>query len=180
MKIELPPGVPRSPKKDAADLFDLRDSSDSDRNPKSLEASRSSGSSLTPPTRGTTAKPHREKKKTSIEEPKAGEEKPDVPVLANQVETSSEWSVSRVVSNTVNQDGAGQGEVEEDEKVEEDGGEVRGGKVRGGEVPGGENGRGEEIAPRSTPFRSRQVCSCLIIRLVFGFLALFSSSSNCK
>ena len=174
LKIELPPGVPRSPKKDAADLFDLRDSSDSDRNPKSLEASHSSGSSLTPPTRGTTAKPRREKKKTSVEEPKAGEEKPDVPVLSNQVETSSEWSVSRVVSNTVNQDGAGQGEVEEDGagqgEVEEGGGEVRGGK----------NGRGEEIAPRSTPFRSRQVCSCLIIRLVFGFLALFSSSSNCK
>ena len=149
--------MPRSPKKDAADLFDLRDSSDSDRNPKSLEASHSSGSSLTPPTRGTTAKPHREKKKTSIEEPKAGEEKPDVPVLANQVETSSEWSVRRVVSNTVSEDGTGQGEIEEDgagqgeveeggkdEKVEEGGGEVRGGK----------NGRGEEIAPRSTPFRS--------------------------
>ena len=154
MKIELPPGVPRSPKKDAADLFDLRDSTD--RNPKSLEASHSSGSSLTPPTRnprGTTAKPHREKKKTSVEEPKAGEEKPaEVAVLSNQVETSSEWSVSRVVSNTVNQDGAGQGEVEEDGagqgEVEEGGGEVRGGK----------NGRGEEIAPRSTPFRSRKVC----------------------
>ena len=163
MKIELPPGVPRSPKKDAADLFDLRDSTD--RNPKSLEASHSSGSSLTPPTRnprGTTAKPHLEKKKTSVEEPKAGEEKPaEVAVLSNQVETSSEWSVSRVVSNTVNQDGAGQGEVEEDgagqgeveeggkdEKVEEGGGEVRGGK----------NGRGEEITPRSTPFRSRKVC----------------------
>jgi len=124
VEIELPPGVPRSPKKDAADLFDLRDSSDSDRNPKSLEASRSSGSSLTPPTRNprsTTAKPRREKK-ASIEKPKAAEDKPDVAALSNQVETSSEWSISRVVSNTVSEDGTGQG------KDEENGGEVRGGK----------------------------------------------------
>ena len=123
--------MPRSPKKDAAVLFDLR-TSDSDRNPKMLEASRSSGSSLMPPTRNPRgrAKPH-------IEKPKAGEDKPDVadahPALANQVETSSEWSVSRIVSNTVIEDGTGQG------KVEEDGREVRG---------------GEEITPRSTPFRS--------------------------
>ena len=95
---------------------------------------------MTPPTRnprGTTAKPRREKK-ASIEKPKAAEDKPDVAALANQVETSSEWSISRVVSNTVSEDGTGQGEVEED----------------GGEVRGGKNGRGEEIAPRSTPFRS--------------------------
>ena len=108
--------MPRSPKKDAAILFDLRDS---DRNPKVLEDPRSSGSSLAPPPRNPkgTAKPRREKK-ASIEKPKSVEDNPDVvdtdQALLNQVETSSEKSVSRVVSNTVSQSGSGQGEVGEE------------------------------------------------------------------
>ena len=132
LKIELPPGVPRAPKK-ASSLVDLRNSE---------------------------PKPRREKK-VSIEEPRITEDKtPDADaeilqaVLSkNQVETSSKRPVSSVVLNRVSQDGG---------KAGQDSGEVQGRKNGAEEQVGGKqeilaDGR-EEIRPRSTPFRSRQVC----------------------
>ena len=164
LKIELPPGVPRSPKKDSSIVFDLRNS-DPDleplpfpsRNPRLLA-------------RGTTAKPLSREKKANIEKPTISvEEKPDVAHQAapsNQVETSSKKSVIRVVSNKVSQDDeTGQGKVEqEDEK----------------EVGGIRKNQREEITPRSAPFRSRQVCSShhqIIVWISFLFVNSSNSSS---
>ena len=131
LKIELPPGVPRAPKK-ASSLVDLRKSE---------------------------RKPRREKKVT-IEEPITGEDKPDADAETlqavfskNQVETSSKRPVSSVVLNRVSQDGG---------KAGQDSGEVQGRKNGAGEQVGGKQeilaDLREEIRPRSTPFRSRQVC----------------------
>ena len=154
LKIELPPGVPRSPKKVSPIVFDPRNSDpELELLPVPFEASRSRPSDLTSPEtrnpRGTTAKPLSRAKKANFEKPTiAAEENPDETRQAassNQIETSSKKSVIRVVSNTVSQDDeTGQGKDEqEDEK----------------DVGGIRMNHREEITPRSAPFRSRQACS---------------------